>query len=165
MNSRPDDELRDELPADLNAVEHVGAYRFPDNSRRRIPGLLYLLLAAGCLAVWGAGGDSPVVNSGLVLAAVILAAVGGFSLVSGVSMTVDERGALAAASRALDFPVGHASAQQVWRGLLSRPTWRLFCYSSEDPPKRRALVLVDAVSGAVVEKLVEDNPEIAPAGE
>jgi hypothetical protein len=41
----------------------------------------------------------------------------------------------------------------------------LFCYSSEDPPKRRALVLVDAVSGAVVEKLVEDNPEIAPAGE
>jgi hypothetical protein len=72
MNSRPDDELRDELPADLNAVEHGGAYRFPDNSRRRIPGLLDLLLAAGCLAVWGAGGDSPVVNSGLVLAAVIL---------------------------------------------------------------------------------------------
>ncbi|MEY3806916.1 MAG: hypothetical protein RIR69_1728, partial [Actinomycetota bacterium] len=32
------DEIRDELPDDLNAVDHIGAYDFPDNSRRRIPG-------------------------------------------------------------------------------------------------------------------------------
>lgn len=165
MNGQPDDELRDELPADLNAVEHVGAYRFPDNSRRRIPGVLYLLVAAACVALWGLGGDSPLVNSGLVLAAAILAFVGVFSLLSGAPMTVDEKGALALASKSLEFAVGHASAQQVWRGLLSRPTWRLFCYSSEDPPRRRALVLVDAVTGEVVEKLVEDNPEARAAGE
>lgn len=30
------DELRDQLPADLNMVDYVGAYMFPDNSRRRI---------------------------------------------------------------------------------------------------------------------------------
>jgi hypothetical protein len=33
------------------------------------------------------------------------------------------------------------------------------CYSAEDPPLRRALVLIDAVDARVVEQLVEDNPE------
>ena len=64
-----------------------------------------------------------------------------------------------AAQQAVGFPVGHASAQQVWRGLRSRPTWRVLCYSAEEPPTRRGLVLVDAVDGSVVEHLVEDNPE------
>jgi hypothetical protein len=35
----------------------------------------------------------------------------------------------------------------------------VLCYSTEDPPERRGLVLVDAVDGQVVEHLVEDNPE------
>ena len=74
-------------------------------------------------------------------------------------MHVDEREALVKAQQAVGFPVGHASAQQVWRGLRSRPTWRVLCYSVEDPPERRGLVLVDAIDGEVVEHLVEDNPE------
>ena len=48
---------------------------------------------------------------------------------------------------------------EVWRGVRSRPTWRIFCYSAEEPPLRRGLVLVDAVNGSVVECLVEQNPE------
>ena len=36
-------------------------------------------------------------------------------------MHVDEKQALVAAQRAVGFPVGHASAQQVWHGLRSRP--------------------------------------------
>ena len=63
------------------------------------------------------------------------------------------------AQQALGFPVGHASAQQVWRGLLSRPTWRVLAYSTEDPPRRRGLVLVDAVDGRVVEHLAEENTD------
>jgi hypothetical protein len=55
--------------------------------------------------------------------------------------------------------VGHASAQLAWRGLRSRPTWRILCYSAEEPPKRRAFVMVDAVDGRIVDKVVEDNPE------
>jgi hypothetical protein len=35
----------------------------------------------------------------------------------------------------------------------------VLAYSGEVPPRRRALVLVDAVSGEVVEHLVEDNVE------
>lgn len=165
MNTGSNDEIRDELPEDLNAVDHVGPYRFPDNSRRRIPGVLYLVVAAACAWVWAAADGSPLVNGGLLLAAAVLAVVGAFSLVAGTPMTIDEKGALARASQALDFPVGHASAQQVWRGFLSKPTWRLFCYSSEDPPRRRALVLVDAVNGTVLDKLVEDNPDATGATE
>jgi hypothetical protein len=74
-------------------------------------------------------------------------------------MHVDEKQALVAAQQAVGFPVGHASAQQVWHGLRSRPTWRVLCYSAEDPPKQRGLVLVDAVDGKVLQHLVESNPE------
>jgi len=77
-------------------------------------------------------------------------------------MHVDEKEALVAAQQALGYPIGHASAQQVWRGLRSRPSWRVMCYSAKDPPTTRALVLVDAVDGRVVEHLSEDNPELAP---
>jgi hypothetical protein len=50
--SVPDAELRDELPADLDASAFVGPYQFPDNSRRRIPGFIYRAFAALCLHVW-----------------------------------------------------------------------------------------------------------------
>ncbi len=155
------DDFRDELPDDLNAVDHIGVYDFPDNSRRRIPGVIYAALAIGCLVVWGANrsGDSSLVNGGLVFAGVVLAVMSVVSLTSGWRMTVNESDALVVATRKVGFAVGHASAQQVWRGLRSRPTWRIFCYSAEEPPLRRGLVLVDAVNGEVVECLIEDNPD------
>jgi hypothetical protein len=155
------DEVRDELPDDLDAADFVGPYQFPDNSRRRIPGVMYLVVATGLLLIWltRRGDDAVLVNNGTLLGAVLLGAVGLMCLTSGWRMRVNEKEALLAATRALEFPVGHASAQQVWRGLRSRPTWRVLCYSAEDPPKRRGLVLVDAVDGRTVEFLVEDNPE------
>ena len=61
----------------------------------------------------------------------------------------------------MGFPVGHASAQLGWRGLRSRPSWRILVYSAEEPPLQRGLVLVDAVDGGVVEVLVEENPDMA----
>ena len=64
-----------------------------------------------------------------------------------------------AATRAVGFPVGHASAQLGWRGLRSRPTWRILVYSADEPPSKRGLVLVDGVDGVVLEHFVEDNPE------
>jgi hypothetical protein len=153
------DDLRDELPEDLNAVDHVIPYEFPDNSRRRIPGVMYLVLAAGCIALYVVRGEGGVlVNEGFLIAGIILAGVGLYSFTSGWPMTVDEKQALAAAGEAVGFPVGHASAQQVWRGLRSRPTWRVLCYSADEPPTRRGLVLVDAVDGRVVEHMAEDTP-------
>ena len=153
------DDIRDELPDDLDPSEFVGAYQFPDNSRRRWPGVLYLVIAALCVAVYFGWQDSAIVNEGWLVGAAILTVVGVFSITSGWRMTVDETEALVAAHQAIGFAVGHASAQQVWRGLRSRPTWRVLCYSAEDPPTQRGLVLVDAVDGHVVEHLVENNPD------
>lgn len=155
------DDIRDQLPEDLNAVDHVGVYDFPDNSRRRIPGYLYAVLAIVCLAIWKVGdtNESPLVNRGLIFVAAILGVMALMSLTSGWRMTVNESDALVIATREVAYPVGHASAQQVWRGVRSRPTWRIFCYSAEEPPLRRGLVLVDAVNGRVVECLVEQNPD------
>ena len=153
------DSVRDELPEDLVAVGYVGPYTFPDNSRRRIPGAIYLGAAIVCIVVWSIGSGSALVNDGFLWAAVALGIVGAFSITSGWRMTVDESGALQAAQKALGFAVGHASAQQVWHGLRSRPTWRVLCYSAEEPPTRRGMVLVDAVDGRVIERLIESNPE------
>ena len=64
-----------------------------------------------------------------------------------------------AATAQVGFPVGHASAQLGWRGLRSRPTWRILLYSAEEPPAKRGLVLVDGVDATVLDHFVEDNPE------
>lgn len=155
-------EVRDELPDDLNAADYAGPYMFPDNSRRRRPAVIYWAIALACLVLWLVRGDGGVlVNGGLLAAAVTLTLVGLMSFSSGWRMHVDEKQALVAAQGAVGFAVGHASAQQVWRGVRSRPTWRVLIYSAEDPPRRRGLVLVDAVDGTVHQHLVEDNPEDA----
>ena len=159
------DEIRDQLPHDLNVSEFVGPYQFPDNSRRRIPALLYLGIAGACLLAWFMLGrsqadNSGYVNDGFLLVAVLLASFAVFLLTSSWKLTVKETDALVLASQAVGFAVGHASAQQVWRGWRSRPTWRVLCYSAEEPPFKRGLVLIDAVDGTQVECLVEDNPEV-----
>ena len=154
-----DEAQSDQLPEDLDVTGYVGPYTFPDNSRRRVPGAIYLVAAAACLGLWLARGDAVLVNEGMVLAAAILGGAGAFNLLAGYRLGVRETDALVAASRQVGFPVGHASAQLAWRGLRSRPTWRILLYSAEDPPDKRGLVLVDGVDGQVVEHLVEDNPE------
>ena len=149
----------DTLPEDLDASRLAGPVPFPDNSRRRIPGVLYLVVAGVCLALWAAAGDAVLVNDGFLYVAVALAAFGTYCLASGWRLGVDAVGALVEASRRVGFPVGHASASLGWRGLRSRPTWRILLYSAEEPPAKRGLVLVDAVDGQVLEHFVEDNPE------
>ena len=156
-----DAEVRDELPEDLDAAGYVGPYVFPNNNRRRIPGYLYLLTGVGCLAAWAltGQGDGVLVNGGFAAAGVLLLALGAYQLVAGWDLDVDERDALVAATREVGFAVGHASAQLGWRGIRSRPTWRILLYSAEDPPKTRGLVLVDGVDGEIVAHFTEPNPE------
>lgn len=156
-----DGAVTDELPADLDLSKLESDYVFPNNSRRRIPGFLYLGLAVICFLFWFlTRGDDPVmVNNGVLWAAIGMAAIGLYSLQGGWDLAVDERDALQEAGKETGFTVGHASAQLGWRGLRSRPTWRILLYSAEAPPKQRGLVLVDGVDGHIVDQLVEDNPE------
>ena len=68
------DDVRDELPHDLDPSGFVGPYQFPDNSRRRWPGVIYLVIAALCVGVYFAFPDSPIVNVGWLVAAGLLTA-------------------------------------------------------------------------------------------
>ncbi len=153
-------QAHDELPEDLDVAAARGRYAFPDIRRRRTAGVLYLVVAGFCLAAWLARSDDPVlVNGGMLAVAAVLLAIGAYHLVTAWPLAVKDEEALVAAAGAVGFRVGHASAQLGWRGLLSRPTWRVLVYSGEDPPAKRALVLVDAVQGQVLDHFVEDNPE------
>jgi hypothetical protein len=155
-----EDEYVDELPEDLDLAEFVGPHTFPNNNRRRIPAALYLLFGAACVALWVTKDDtSALVNAGTLWAGVGLVAFGLYGMVAGWTLRVEESDALVTASTQVGFPVGHAAAQMVWRGWLSRPTWRILLYSDENPPTRRGIVLVDGVGGGVLEWFVEDNPE------
>lgn len=144
----------DELPDDLDVTRGAGPAAFPDTRRRGLLGALYLAVAAGAGASAAAFG-----NSGLIGAVVLLALVGTHHLLAAWPLRVTDTEALATAARAVGFPVGHASAQLVFRGLRSRPTWRLLLYSADDPPSKRGLVELDAVDGGVLGQFSEDNPE------
>jgi len=103
--------------------------------------------------------SSPFTNWGYVAAAITLALVGLYHLQGGWKLSIDETGALVEAAKIAGFPVGHASAQMVWRGIRSRPAWRVLLYSSESPPIQRGLVMIDAVNGSLIESHFEKNPE------
>ncbi len=146
--------MGDELPEDLDVTRYVGPYVFPDIRRRRVAAALYAIVAA--LSLWG-GLTSK--NAGLIAAAVLLGVVALYCFAAAWPLRIDQTEALAAASRAVGFPVGHASAQLAWRGLRSRPTWRILLYSADEPPSIRGLVELDAVDGKVLGEYTERNPE------
>ena len=153
-------EIRDELPADLDVTGFVGPYTFPDNGRRRIQGVIHLVVAAALLGLWAGFADGGVlVNDGYLVVAGLLAAAAVYSFAAARRLKVRELDALAAAAQEVGFPVGHASAQMAWRGLLSIPTWRVLIYSADEPPTKRGLVVVDGTTGEVLGSAVEDNPE------
>jgi hypothetical protein len=144
----------DALPEDLDVTQFVGPSVFPNITRRRIPGAMYAGGALVCAGAWIA-----TENAGLLLAAVILAVAAAYHFATAWNVVVDETEALLVASRTVGFAVGHASAQLAWRGLRSRPTWRILLYSADEPPSMRGLVELDAVDGHVLGDYTEPNPE------
>jgi hypothetical protein len=147
-------ESGDRLPEDLDVTAYVGPYVFPDIRRRRIAGTCYIVI--GALALWGGLAAD---NRGLLFAGILLWVVAAYHFAAGWHLRVDQTEALAVASRTVGFPVGHASAQLGWRGLLSRPAWRILVYSADEPPSIRGLVELDAVDGRVLGEYTERNPE------
>lgn len=118
-----------------------GEYRFPPPSRRRIAGWVYLFVAGLC----------PLAFEGGWVVALGFAALAAWQFLSSWQLNVDEHQAMTTAATAVDFAIGHASASVRFHGWRSRPRWSVVLYSASEPPDRRALVVVDAVSGEVVE--------------
>lgn len=154
MSDLPEPPEGDELPEDLDVTAYVGPYLFPDIRRRRISGYLLVALA---IATLGFGVSAE--NAGLLAGGVLLAFIAAWYFAAAWPLKIDQTEALAVASRTVGFPVGHASAQLGWRGLRSRPSWRILLYSADDPPSLRGLVELDAVDAAVLGEYVEENPE------
>lgn len=144
----------DALPEDLDVTAYVGPYRFPNITRRRLAGGLYLALAVLSFGAWWWSG-----NVGLAVVAGVLVAIAGYHFLAGWNLAINEIDALAAATRAVGFPIGHASAQLGWMGLRSRPVWRVLCYSADSPPSFRGLVQIDGVDGRLIGEYIERNPE------
>jgi hypothetical protein len=155
----PEPEYRDELPEDLDVSGYVGPYTFPNNNRRRISALIYGVAGLLGIALFAVGGQGVLINRGFLFGGLFLLALACYHLAAGATLKVNETDALVAATKTVGFPVGHASAQLSWRGLISHPTWRILLYSADEPPTKRGLVLVDGVGGRVGDHIVEDNPE------
>ncbi len=150
----------DELPSDLNLDEYVGVTTFPDPGRRRLVGIGWIGAGAIAFAVTAANGtDGVLVNNGLVGFAIGCGLIGLYHVVAGTNLKIRETEALVIASREVGFPIGHASAQLGFQGLLARPTWRILVYSADNPPTKRGMVLINGRSGSVLGNYVEDNPE------
>ncbi len=116
-------------------------FLFPSPMRRRAAG--WVLLAGGVVAAISFDGGWMPALGFLALAI--------WQFASAWPLNVDEHEALGVAGQAVDFPVGHASAAVTFKGIRSRPRWAVILYSGTEPPDRRALVVVDAISGDVVE--------------
>jgi len=161
--SDPDDFSKepDELPKDLMPAAQLDDYAIPNNSRRRVVGALYVFIGVVFAATWvvARNTDTALLNAGFLAAGLALAALGCHHIITGRELEIDDTEALKLASAAVPFELGHASAQMGWRGWLSRPTWKVLMYSNEPQPAQRALVRLDGFSGAVVDMLVEENPE------
>ena len=143
----------DELPEELD-ITVARPYQVPDNRKRRIAAWCYVVVAAGCAA-----GASTSGNSGLTAGAIFMGIIAAYHFLAAWPLKLDDTSALAASANAAGFPVGHASAQLAWRGLRSRPVWRVLLYSADEPPSKRGLVELDAVSGEILGTYTEDNPE------
>lgn len=116
----------------------VGPYRFPDPNRRRVPALIYAVLAV-LVAI--------VIDP---LPALLPLSLAAWHLLSAWPLRVEQEGALTQAAPAVDFAVGHASAAVAFHGPRARPRWSVILYSATEPPDRRALVTIDGVTGEQV---------------
>jgi hypothetical protein len=150
----PEEQAGDVLPEELDVTAYVGPYLFPSMRRRRIAGTIYAVLAALCVLGWLLTD-----NVGALAAAIFLTLVAIYHFATAWPLAIDQTEALLIASRTVGFAVGHSSAQLAWRGLRSRPAWRILLYSADEPPKTRGLVQLDAVDGRVLGEYTEPNPE------
>lgn len=133
------------VPEDLDSGV-LGPYRFPSPARRRTAAKVYLVGAL--LSVLAALAD---LAAGLWVVAPAFIVLAFFHNRSAWHLDVDQEEVLMMAAAEAPLTVGHASAALGFVGLRSRPVWNVILYSAEDPPDRRALVRLDAVTGDLLD--------------
>jgi hypothetical protein len=141
------------VPEDLDSARG-GPYRFPPPSRRRVAAAVYGLSAV-VVALVVPGGKGLWFALGLAGLAV-------WHLLASWPLAVSPEMALGKAAAAAPFPVGHSSAAVTFHGVRARPRWHVVLYDADNPPAQRALVVVDAVTGAQVGEVYVEDLAVAP---
>lgn len=137
-----DRQIADEIAIEAELDSNVeGEYRFPSPMRRRIAGWVYLVAGLICGLTFDGGW----------VVAIGFAGLAGWQFASAWPLDVDEHEAMTTAASAVPFPIGHASASVRFTGWRSKPRWSVVMYSATEPPDQRALVVVDAVDGNIIE--------------
>ncbi len=149
----------DILPDDLDPSYGADIYQIPNNDKRKLAGYLYLLTGTILIFLFLVFDNSALVNRGFLFSGIGICAFGVYNFWASTKCEIDESEALSIAEKKLGFDIGPCSAQLMWRGLASRPVWRILAYSSEPIPLQRAFLLIDANKKSVVELVVEENPE------
>lgn len=141
------------LPEELDA-NIVGPYRFPDPRRRALAGWMYV--AGAIVLTLLALTIAPLYW----VSAILMAVLALWHFRAAWPLAVDQEAALEVGAAMAPFAVGHASAAVTFHGVRSRPRWSVIMYSADEPPSRRALVQIDAVTGdSVAEVYAEDVPD------
>ncbi len=138
------------VPEDLDSASR-GPYQFPEPNRRRVGAYIYAGLALVGLVVLQGGGRF------VFFAGVLVIAWWHWQASWPLSGTPEQ--ALGTAATVAPFAIGHASAAVSFHGLAARPRWHVVLYDAENPPRQRALIVVDGVTGELVgEPYVEEIP-------
>lgn len=131
------------VPDDLDSAV-LGPYVLPSPTRRRISGWVYV-----ASSVAGAVGALSGLPAGMWVVAAVLLVLGIWHFITAWPLAVDDSEALELAAQAISFPVGHSSGAVRFEGWRSRPVWNVLLYAADNPPSKRGLVLIDAVTGEV----------------
>ncbi len=133
----------EDVPDDLDSAI-LGPYELPSPTRRRISAWVYL---AGSVAA--AAGTTTGLPAGMWAVAAAFLVLGAWHFLTAWPLAVTDSEALERAAQAISFPVGHSSGAVRFEGWRSRPIWNVLLYAADNPPSKRGLVLIDAVTGEV----------------
>ncbi|MFN8015218.1 MAG: hypothetical protein U0R17_01255 [Acidimicrobiia bacterium] len=150
--SENNEEIKDELPSDLDVTKYVGPYQFPSPKKRKTAAISILVISA--LSIWMGINSS---NNYLIIAGIGLVLIGLYFYISGWNLNIKDLDALTLAAKNAPYSVGHASAQLSFMGWLSKPLWRVVVFSSDEPPTHKGLVEINAVTGEIASTYFEDE--------
>jgi hypothetical protein len=137
-----------------SAAGDLVPYRSLDTKNRRTAAAVYLVAAAVAATVVLATGISL-----MWLTAVLpLVAIATYQFIAGRRLQTSDMEAIALASDAAPFDVGHGSATLGFTGITAKPVWQVLLFEAGATPHHQALVTVDALTGEVTGTYAEPVP-------
>lgn len=137
-----------------SAAGDLVPFRSLDTKNRRTAAGVYLVAAAVAAAVVVATGISL-----MWLTAVLpLVVIATYQFIAGRRLQTSDMEAIALASNAAPFDVGHGSATLGFTGITAKPVWQVLLFEAGAAPHHQALVTVDGLTGEVMGTFAEPVP-------